>query len=103
MFSIFRRRDAEPDESFDGIYTLPKHSLLKRLSRRLDAVEVHTFTAPQKPHAPWQSQRLDDLNPMRRMLVHVKPKQPFVQWVRKKGATKDLAEILRGSKGPGSN
>ncbi len=94
MFSLFRRREIEPDESFDGIYTVPKHSLLKRLSRRLDAMEAHTFAIPQKPHTPWQSQRLDDLTPMRRMLVHVTPRQPFVQWVRKKGTPQELAESL---------
>ena len=51
------------------------------------------FTAPGD--APWQSEQRGELAALPRMLVHVIPRQPFVDWARQQGADKSLAGVRR--------
>lgn len=44
------------------------------------------FTLPRGEHAPWQSEALDQLDMLPRILVLLIPKQPYVNWVRRFGA-----------------
>ena len=52
------------------------------------------FTAPAGD-APWQSEQHGELAALPRMLVHVIPRQPFVEWARQQGEDKNLAEMRR--------
>ena len=47
---------------------------------------------PLDDNAPWQSEEHGELDPLARMLVLVKPKQPYVRWMRE--LYKDLAPTL---------
>ena len=53
------------------------------------------FTAPAGDHAPWQSEQHGELAALPRMLVHVIPRQPFVDWARQQREDKSLAEMRR--------
>ena len=53
------------------------------------------FTAPAGDHAPWQSEQRGELAALPRMLVHVIPRQPFVDWARQQDADKSLAGMRR--------
>jgi hypothetical protein len=55
------------------------------------------FTVPADPDAPWQSEAAGELAPIRRGLLIVRPKQPYVNWVRQCSDKPDyhLAESRR--------
>jgi hypothetical protein len=55
------------------------------------------FTVPRESHAPWQSEAANELVPLARMLVVVKPKQPYVDWLKKNGHTDDSLKEIRRS------
>lgn len=50
--------------------------------RRLFSPRDLTFTLPGADHEPWQSETHGEYTPLRRMLVFMRPRQPFVTWVR---------------------
>ena len=52
--------------------------LIKRLFQR-----DTPFTVPMDQDAPWQSEAQGELSPIKRALLIVRPKQPYVNWVRK--------------------
>ncbi len=53
-------------------------NLFKRLTRR-----GTPFTVPQDKDAPWQSEAHGELTPIKRALLIVRPKQPYLNWVHK--------------------
>lgn len=63
--------------------------LLRRLSGRehdhASASAMPEFRLPSEPDAPWQDEALGQLYPVRRMVVLMRPRQPYVRWVQSLG------------------
>lgn len=66
--------------------------ILQTFRRKSDPV----FTVPGELHWPWQSEQYGELDPLKRMLVLVRPRQPYVHWINQRtGFPRPLAQARR--------